>query len=238
MRRQHGQGGIGDGDELGERPPSPDLRITALLAEAEQRWGRGALVRWGDAMEAATEADTIPTGFPDLDDALGIGGLPCGRISELFGADSSGKHALAASIAAQCQRQEGVAVWIDAAERLDPKQMKAMGVDSGSMLVAKPRNNLEALEMAIRLARGGGMRLMILEIEPPALPPRGIDASAGASLPGVEASVGGPGTPAKASSPERSYPLESRLQPVVLVSSFPALHRTGPTRASIPPARE
>jgi recombination protein RecA len=139
-----------------------DPRIAALLAEAERRWGRGSLVRLGDVAEPA-EVEVVPSGFPALDAALGTGGLPCGRISEIFGPDSSGKHALAAHLIAQCQRAEGVAAYIDVGHRLDPEQMKVVGVDLDSLLVARPGNAPLAMELAIRLARGGGIRLLIFD---------------------------------------------------------------------------
>jgi recombination protein RecA len=140
-----------------------DPRILALLIEADRRWGRGALVRWGDAVDPA-DVEVIPTGFADLDEALGVGGLPCGRISEIFGPDSSGKQALVASLVVQCQRMEGVAAWIDPARRLDPEQMKVQGVELDSLLVARPENELQALEMAIRLARSGGVKLLVFDL--------------------------------------------------------------------------
>ena len=139
-----------------------DPRISALLAEAERRWGRGALVRLGDIIERA-EVEVIPTGFPTLDEALGIGGLPRGRISEIFGPDSSGKQALVANLIAQCQHAEGVAAYIDPGSHLDPEQMRAQGVDSRSLLVAQPKECLQALEMAIQLVRSGGIQLMIFD---------------------------------------------------------------------------
>lgn len=144
-------------------PLSPDPRIAALLAEAERRWGRGALVRWGDAVDPA-EVEVIPTGFAELDEALGVGGLPCGRISEVFGPASSGKQALVASLAVQCQKADGVVAWIDPARRLDPEQMKVQGVEFGSLLVARPEGELQALEMAIRLARSGGVKLLVFDL--------------------------------------------------------------------------
>jgi len=140
-----------------------DPRLSKLLADAERRWGRGALVRWGDVAWRPV-VEVIHTGFPALDAALGIGGLPCGRISEIFGPDSSGKHALAAHLAVQCQRAEGVVAYVDAGRRLDTEQMRAQGVEIHSLLVARPRDHLQGLEMAIRLARSGGIRLMILDL--------------------------------------------------------------------------
>ncbi|MCL4532184.1 MAG: DNA recombination/repair protein RecA [Actinobacteria bacterium] len=134
-----------------------------LLAEAERRWGRGALVRWGDAADSA-KVEAISTGFVELDEALGVGGLPCGRISEIFGPDSSGKQALAASLAVQCQKAEGVVAWIDPARRLAPEQMNVQGVEFDSLLVARPENELQALEMAIRLARSGGVKLLVFDL--------------------------------------------------------------------------
>ena len=94
---------------------------------------------------------------------MGIGGLPCGRISELFGPDSSGKQALAAHLIAQCQRQDGVAAYIDVNHRLDPEQMKVIGVDFDSLLVARPGDAAQAMEIAIRLARGGGIRMIVFD---------------------------------------------------------------------------
>lgn len=143
-------------------PPSRDPRIESLLAEAERRWGRGSLVRLGDVAGQA-EVEVIPTGFPALDDALGIGGLPCGRISELFGPDSSGKQAMAAHLVVQCQRQEGVAAYVDVGCRLDPDQMRVIGVDFDAMLVVRPDNVWQAMEIAVRLARGGGIRLIVFD---------------------------------------------------------------------------
>ena len=143
--------------------PLPDPRIAALLVEAERRWGRGALVRWGDAVDLAG-IEVISTGFVELDEALGVGGLPCGRISEIFGLDSSGKQALVASLAVQCQKTEGVVAWIDPARRLDPEQMRVQEVDLDSLLVARPESELQALEMAIRLARSGGVKLLVFDL--------------------------------------------------------------------------
>jgi recombination protein RecA len=140
-----------------------DPRLAKLLADVEGRWGRGALVRLGDALRS--EPKVIPTGFPALDDALGIGGLPCGRISEIFGPDSSGKHALAAHLVVQCQREEGVAAYIDLGQRLDPEQMRAVGVDFQSLLVVSPMDHLHGLEIAVRLARSEGIRLIILDLQ-------------------------------------------------------------------------
>lgn len=139
-----------------------DPRLARLLADAERRWGRGALIRLGDALRS--EQEVIPTGFPALDDALGIGGLPCGRISEIFGPDSSGKHALAAHLVVQCQRDEGIAAYIDLDGQLDPEQMEVAGVDPASMLLVRPMSHLQGMEVAIRLARSGGIRLMIMDL--------------------------------------------------------------------------
>jgi recombination protein RecA len=119
-------------------------------------------VRLGDALEPAN-LEVIPSGFPVLDAALGIGGLPCGRISEISGPDSSGKQALAAHLIAQCQRAEGVAAYIDVGHRLDPEQTKVVGVDLDSLLVARPEDAQLAMEMAVRLVRGGGIRLLIFD---------------------------------------------------------------------------
>jgi len=147
------------------RAPAParDPRIAQLLNWAEGKWGPGALVRWGDAFHAA-RVDAIPTGFSDLDGALGIGGLPLGRITEVSGPDSTGRQSLAAELIVQCQKQEGVALYLDMAGRLDPDQMASLGVDPAALLVARPKELSQGLEMAIRLARGGGIRLIVCDL--------------------------------------------------------------------------
>jgi recombination protein RecA len=119
-------------------------------------------VRLGNVVEPA-EVEVVPSGFPALDAALGIGGLPCGRISEISGPDSSGKQALAAHLIAQCQRAEGVAAYIDVGHWLDAEQMRVIGVDLDSLLVVRPGDAPWGMEAAVRLARGGGIRLLVFD---------------------------------------------------------------------------
>jgi recombination protein RecA len=151
-----------------EKPKPGTNTVAELLANVEKRWGRGALMRLGGALNRA-DLEVIPTGSPALDDVLGVGGVPCGRISEIFGPDSSGKQSLVGQMAVQCQRAGGAVAYVDMGGRLDPDQMLAQGVDFDSMLVARPDGHLQGLEMAIRLARSGGIKLILLDM---ALPPR------------------------------------------------------------------
>ena len=133
-------------------------KVTRLI---ERRWGGGALQRLGGV--PTPDAAAIPTGFPALDRALGIGGLPRGRIVELCGHRSSGKVTLAAHAIAQAQRQGGLAAYIDVPHLLDPCYVAAHGVDLDYLLIARPADGAEALVVADTLARSQGLDLIVFD---------------------------------------------------------------------------
>lgn len=132
--------------------------VTRLL---ERRWGGGALQRLGRA--PARDATAIPTGFPALDEALGVGGLPRGRIVELSGHRSSGKVTLMAHAIASAQEMGGIAAYVDVPHLLDPHYLAAHGVDLDYLVIVRPANGAEALEVADALVGSGGLDLVVFD---------------------------------------------------------------------------
>ena len=121
--------------------------LDAALAQIEKQFGKGAVMRLGQHSTLNVEA--IPTGSLSLDIALGIGGVPKGRIIEIYGPESSGKTTVALHIVAECQKRGGSAVFIDVEHALDPNYAKALGVDIDSLLVSQPDTGEQALEIGL-----------------------------------------------------------------------------------------
>src|SRR5471032_2649921 len=142
---------------------APD-RAKALenaLAQIERAHGKGSVMRLGDEVRAPIEV--IPTGSIALDVALGIGGLPRGRIVEIFGNESSGKTTLALHAVANAQKLGGVAAYIDAEHALDPTWAKRIGVDLESLLVSQPSNAEEALKIAEMLVKSNAVDIIVID---------------------------------------------------------------------------
>ncbi len=133
---------------------------TALL-QIEKNYGKGAVMRLGENSSLNVEA--ISTGSISLDHATGIGGLPKGRIIEVYGPESSGKTTLALQVVAEAQKQGGEAAFIDAEHALDPEYAEALGVDINSLLVSQPDNGEQALEIAEALARSGALDVIVVD---------------------------------------------------------------------------
>ncbi len=145
-------------------PASADDKKKALdtaLDQIEKRFGKGAVMKLGQA--AAMNVDAIPTGSIRLDLALGIGGVPKGRIIEVFGPESSGKTTVALQIIAQAQKRGGVAAFIDVEHALDPVYAKALGVDIDGLLVSQPDTGEQALEITEALVRSGAIDVIVLD---------------------------------------------------------------------------
>src|SRR5690554_16737 len=119
-----------------EAPVDKDKALDLALANIEKQFGKGSLMKLGD--EAAVQVAAIPTGALSLDLALGIGGLPRGRVVEIYGPESSGKTSLALHAVAEAQKLGGIAAFIDAEHALDPVYAKALGVDINELLVSQP----------------------------------------------------------------------------------------------------
>ena len=138
--------------------PSPENREKALesaLAQIDRQFGKGSVMRLGSDERAPVEV--IPTGSIALDVALGIGGLPRGRIVEIYGPESSGKTTLTLHAIANVQKQGGIAAFIDAEHALDPEYAQKLGVDIDQLLVSQPDTGEQALEIADMLIRSGSV---------------------------------------------------------------------------------
>jgi recombination protein RecA len=139
-----------------------DKALEMTLTQVERQFGKGAVMRLGDhAMRFVPDA--IPTGSIALDIALGVGGLPRGRVVELFGPEGSGKTTVALHVIAESQKQGGVAAFIDAEHALDPKYAGNLGVDIDSLLVSQPDTGEQALEIADMLIRSGAIDVLVID---------------------------------------------------------------------------
>ena len=143
---------------------SVDARTEALsqtLKALEKRWGKGAVMRLGE--RASAEVEVLSSGSWTLDDALGIGGYPRGRVVEVYGPESSGKTTLALHAIAEAQREGGTAAFVDAEHALDVSYAANLGVDTESLLVAQPDHGEQALEIAEALVRSGAVELVVID---------------------------------------------------------------------------
>ncbi|HET7529723.1 MAG TPA: recombinase RecA [Mycobacteriales bacterium] len=162
-----------------------DKALTAALAQIERQHGKGAVMRLGDETRAPIEV--IPTGSISLDVALGIGGLPRGRIIEVYGPESSGKTTVALHAVANAQRAGGIAAFIDAEHALDPEYAKALGVDTDALLVSQPDTGEQALEIADMLIRSGALDIIVIDSVAALVPRAEIEGEMGDSHVGLQA---------------------------------------------------
>ena len=147
-----------------------DKALDAALGQIEKQFGKGSVMRMGESLTLGIE--TISTGAMSLDLALGVGGLPRGRIVEVFGPESSGKSTLALHVVAEAQRNGGVCAYIDAEHALDPVYAKAIGVDIDELLISQPDNGEQALEIAEMLIRSGAIDVLVIDSVAALTPPR------------------------------------------------------------------
>ena len=145
-------------DEMPEMPP----QVEELVNEMERRFGAGALMRLGDTAGSLI-VDAIPTGALSLDVALGIGGLPRGRIVEIYGPESAGKSTVAQHVIAEAQRLGGQAAYIDVEHALDPEFAKRLGIDIQTLLIAQPDTGEQALEIAEALVRSNAIDVIVID---------------------------------------------------------------------------
>jgi len=136
--------------------------LEAALSQIERQFGKGSVMRLGDGT-AVRDIEIVPTGSLSLDIALGVGGLPRGRVVEIYGPESSGKTTLTLQVIASCQKQGGTAAFIDAEHALDPAYAKRLGVDVDSLLVSQPDTGEQALEIADMLVRSGGVEVVVVD---------------------------------------------------------------------------
>jgi len=159
--------------------------LAAALTQIEKQFGKGSVMRMGDrAIEAA---EVVPTGSLMLDIALGIGGLPKGRVVEIYGPESSGKTTLTLQAIAQCQKQGGTAAFIDAEHALDPVYAAKLGVNVDDLLVSQPDTGEQALEIADMLVRSGSVDILVVDSVAALTPKAEIEGEMGDQLPGLQA---------------------------------------------------
>lgn len=151
----------------------------------ERQFGKGAIMKLGEA--AAMNIEVIPTGCLSLDLALGVGGLPRGRVVEIFGPESSGKTTVALHVIAQAQGEGGMAAFIDAEHALDPMYAKRLGVDINNLLVAQPDSGEQALEIAEALVRSGAIDIIVIDSVAALVPRAELDGEMGDIHVGLQA---------------------------------------------------
>lgn len=168
-------------DRFGDR----DKALEAALIQIERQFGKGSVMRLGD--EARAPVEVIPTGSIALDVALGIGGLPRGRVVEIYGPESSGKTTVALHAVANAQKAGGIAGFIDAEHALDPEYAKKLGVDTEALLVSQPDTGEQALEIADMLVRSGALDLVVIDSVAALVPRAEIEGEMGDSHVGLQA---------------------------------------------------
>ena len=162
-----------------------DKALAAALSQIERNFGKGSIMRLGEA--SAIEVESISTGSLGLDIALGIGGLPKGRIVEIFGPESSGKTTLALHVIAEAQKAGGICAFVDAEHALDPVYSRKLGVNVDDLLISQPDAGEQALEITDTLVRSGAIDVLVVDSVAALTPRAELEGEMGDSLPGLQA---------------------------------------------------
>jgi len=162
-----------------------DKALAAALSQIERNFGKGTVMKFGEGPIAQVEA--ISTGSLGLDIALGIGGLPRGRIIEVFGPESSGKTTLALHVVAEAQKNGGIAAFVDAEHALDPNYARKLGVKVDELLISQPDSGEQALEIADTLVRSGAIDVLVVDSVAALTPKAELEGEMGDALPGLQA---------------------------------------------------
>ena len=160
--------------------------LDAALSQIDRAFGKGSVMRLGQR-EKAVDTDAVSTGSLGLDIALGIGGLPRGRVIEVYGPESSGKTTLALHAVAEIQKKGGVAAYVDAEHALDPAYAKKLGVDIDELLISQPDTGEQALEITDTLVRSGGIDIVVIDSVAALTPKAELEGEMGDQLPGLQA---------------------------------------------------
>ncbi|HEV7802853.1 MAG TPA: recombinase RecA [Burkholderiales bacterium] len=160
--------------------------LTAALSQIEKQFGKGSIMRMGEA-DIAKDIEVVSTGSLGLDIALGIGGLPRGRVVEIYGPESSGKTTLTLSVIAEMQKLGGTAAFIDAEHALDPQYAAKLGVDVEQLLISQPDNGEQALEIADMLVRSGSVDVVVVDSVAALVPKAEIEGEMGEPQMGLQA---------------------------------------------------
>ena len=162
-----------------------DKALAAALSQIERNFGKGTVMKFDQG--AITQVEAISTGSLGLDIALGIGGLPRGRIIEVFGPESSGKTTLALHVVAEAQKNGGIAAFVDAEHALDPLYARKLGVKVDELLISQPDSGEQALEIADTLVRSGAIDVLVVDSVAALTPKAELEGEMGDSLPGLQA---------------------------------------------------
>jgi len=160
--------------------------LEAALSQIDRAFGKGSVMKLG-GRDLGLATDAVSTGSLGLDIALGIGGLPRGRVIEIYGPESSGKTTLALHAVAEAQKKGGIAAYIDAEHALDPTYAKKLGVDIDEMLISQPDTGEQALEITDTLVRSGGVDIIVIDSVAALTPKAELEGEMGDSLPGLQA---------------------------------------------------
>ncbi|MBI2818789.1 MAG: recombinase RecA [Acidobacteria bacterium] len=168
-----------------EKPTEKSRAVDLALAQIEKQYGKGAILRLGT--REVVPVSVIPTGALSLDAALGVGGMPRGRVVEIFGPEASGKTTVALQVISEAQRLKGIAAFIDAEHALDPEYARMLGVDVDNLLVSQPDYGEQALEIAEMLVRSGGIDVVVVDSVAALVPKAELDGEMGDSHMGLQA---------------------------------------------------
>ena len=160
--------------------------LAAALSQIEKQFGKGSIMRLGEN-DVSQDIQVVSTGSLGLDLALGIGGLPRGRIAEIYGPESSGKTTLTLQVIAEAQALGGIAAFIDAEHALDPQYARKLGVRTEDLLISQPDNGEQALEIADMLVRSGSVDVVVIDSVAALTPKAEIEGEMGDQLPGLQA---------------------------------------------------
>jgi recombination protein RecA len=160
--------------------------LDAALSQIERAFGKGSIMRLGKNQQAV-EIETVPTGSLGLDIALGVGGLPRGRVVEIYGPESSGKTTLTLHVIAEAQKRGGVCAFVDAEHALDPVYAKKLGVNLNDLLISQPDTGEQALEITDTLVRSGAIDVLVIDSVAALTPRAEIEGEMGESQPGLQA---------------------------------------------------
>ena len=177
---------LGKSNGMNAMDDNKSKALAAALAQIEKQFGKGSIMQMGEA-QVQSDLSVVSTGSLGLDIALGVGGLPRGRVIEVYGPESSGKTTLCLQVVAQVQKAGGVAAFIDAEHALDPVYAGKLGVNVGDMLISQPDTGEQALEIADMLVRSGGVDVIVIDSVAALVPKAEIEGEMGDQLPGLQA---------------------------------------------------
>src|SRR5512140_3450650 len=160
--------------------------LSAALSQIERQFGKGSVMKLGKN-DRSMDVETISSGSLGLDIALGVGGLPRGRVVEIYGPESSGKTTLALHTIAEAQKKGGICAFVDAEHALDPIYARKLGVDTDNLLISQPDAGEQALEIADTLVRSGAIDVVVIDSVAALVPRAEIEGEMGDSLPGMQA---------------------------------------------------